>query len=37
MDNKKDFEDIVSDSSLKKEEYVDLSSMSSSYKTNRYN
>lgn len=36
MDNKKDFEDIVSDSSLKKEEYVDLSSMSSKYKSKHY-
>ncbi len=36
MDNKKDFEDIVSDSSLKKEEYVDLASMSNNYKSRRF-
>ncbi len=36
MYNKKDFEDIVSDSSFKKEEYVDLSSMSSKYKSKHY-
>lgn len=36
MDNKKDFEDIVSDSSLKKEEYIDLSSMSKNYKSRHF-
>ena len=36
MDNKKDFEDIVSDSQLKKDEYVDLASMSNNYKSRHY-
>ena len=36
MDNKKDFEDIISDSHFKKDEYVDLASMSSNYKSRHY-
>lgn len=36
MENKKDFEDIISDSHLKRDEYVDLASMSSNYKSRRF-
>lgn len=36
MDNKKGFEDIVSDSSLKRDEFVDLASMSSNNKGRHY-
>ena len=36
MENNKDFEDIISDSNMKRDEYVDLASMSSNYKSRRF-
>lgn len=36
MENKNEFEDIVSNSNMKRDEYVDLASMSSNYKSRRF-